>query len=101
MGILRVVIDRNFLCRMMVHTCASEVASSLAARQRPHRAPLQEAQDPESEPKVVMEDVESDDATRDRLVLGKPIREASTAMDGEDAELVYEHTHFWKDKVRC
>jgi hypothetical protein len=58
MGILRVDIDRNFLRRTMVHTRASEAASSSVARQQPCRAPLQEAQDPESEPKVVMEDVE-------------------------------------------
>jgi hypothetical protein len=33
MGILRVVIDRNFSCRTMVHTHANEAASSSAARQ--------------------------------------------------------------------
>jgi hypothetical protein len=85
----------------MVRICASKAASSLAACQRPRRAPLQEAQDPEFEPKVVMEDVESDDAARDRLVLVELIREASTPMDEEDAELVYEHTRFRRDKVRC
>jgi hypothetical protein len=101
MGILRVDIDRNFPCRTMVRTRASEAASSSAARQRPCQAPLQKAQDLESELKVLMEDVESDDAARDRPALGEPIREASTAIDEEDIELVYDHTHFWKDKVRC
>ena len=47
-----------------------------------------------------MEDVKSDDTTRDRRVPGKPIREASIATDEEDVELVFDHTHFWRDKVR-
>jgi hypothetical protein len=50
--------------------------------------------------KVVMEDVESDDAARDRPVPSEPIREATTATDEEDVKLVYDHTHFWRDKVR-
>ena len=45
MGILRVVIDRNFPCRTMIRTRASEGASTLAARQRPRRAFVQEVQD--------------------------------------------------------
>jgi hypothetical protein len=49
---------------------------------------------PKSEPEVVMEDVESDDAARDRPVPGKPIKEASTTTDEEDAELAYDHTCF-------
>jgi hypothetical protein len=77
---------------MMVRTCASEAASSSVACQR--RAPLQEAQDLESEPKVMMEDMESNDTARDRPVRGEPIKDASTAIDEEDAELVYDHTHF-------
>jgi hypothetical protein len=48
----------------------------------------------------MMEDVESDDATRDRPILGEPIREASTTTDEEDAELVYDHNCFQRDKVR-
>jgi hypothetical protein len=48
-----------------------------------------------------MEDVESDNATRDRPVPSEPIREASTAIEEEDAELVYDHTRFRRDKVRC
>jgi hypothetical protein len=100
-GILRDIIDRNFLCRMMVCTRTSEAATYLAGHQRPHRAPLQKAQDPESEPEVVMEDVESDDAVRDRPVLSEPISEASTGTNEEDAELVYYHTRFQRDKVRC
>ena len=47
-----------------------------------------------------MKDVESDDAARHRPGPSEPIREASTATDEEDAELVYDHTHFWRDKVR-
>ena len=46
-----------------------------------------------------MEDVESDDSARDRPSPSEPIREASTTTDKEDAELVYDHTHFWRDKV--
>ena len=101
MGILKVVIDRNFPCRTMVRTRASEATSSSVARQQPRRAPLQNAQDPESEPEVVMEDTESDDAARDRPVLDELIKETSTATDEEDAELVYDHTRFRRDKVRC
>jgi hypothetical protein len=41
-----------------------------------------------------MEDVESEDTARDRPGPGEPIREASTATDEEDAELVYDHTRF-------
>jgi NACalpha-BTF3-like transcription factor len=100
MGILRVVIDRNFLYRTMVRTCTNEAASSSAACQRPHQAPLQEAQNPESELEVVMEDAESDDTAKDRLVPSELIREANTATDEEDVELVYNHTHFQRDKVR-
>jgi hypothetical protein len=48
MGILRVIINRNSPCRMMVHTHASKAASFSAAC----RAPLQEAQDLESKPEV-------------------------------------------------
>jgi hypothetical protein len=48
----------------------------------------------------MMEDVESDDAARDRLLPSEPIREANTATDEEDAELVYNHTHFRRDKAR-
>jgi hypothetical protein len=100
MGILRFDIDRNFLCRTMVHTHASEATSSSITRQQPHQAPLQEAQDPEFEPEVVMEDVESDAAAKDRSIPGEPIREASTAIDKEDTEVVYDHTRFRRDKVR-
>jgi hypothetical protein len=80
----------------MVRTRANEAASSSAARQ----APLQEAQDPESEPEVVMEDVESADAAKDRSSPSELIREASSTTDKEDAKLVYDHTRFQKDKVR-
>jgi hypothetical protein len=47
-----------------------------------------------------MEDVESDDAARDRPVPSELIIEANTATDEEDAELVYDHTYFPRDKVR-
>ena len=46
-----------------------------------------------------MEEAASDDTTRDRPVLGEPIRGASTATDEEDEELVYDRTHFRRDKV--
>ena len=65
----------------MVCTRASEAASSSAACQRPCRAPLQEAQDPESKPKVMIEDVEGDNAAKDRPVPGELIKEASTTTD--------------------
>jgi hypothetical protein len=46
----------------MVRTRASEAASSSAARQRRRPTPLQDAQDPESEPEIAMDvDTESDD----------------------------------------
>ena len=93
-------VDKGFLCRMTVHKCASEAASSSAARQQLSRAPLQKAYDLEFELEVVMEDAENDDAARHRPGSSEPIREASTTTDEEDAELVYDHTHFWKDKVR-
>jgi hypothetical protein len=41
-----------------------------------------------------MEDAESDDTARDRVVPGELIKEANTAID----RLV--HTRFWSDKVR-
>jgi hypothetical protein len=82
-------------------TRASEAASSSAARQRRRQAPLQDAQDPESEPEVVMDiDTESDDTAGDRLVPGEPIREGSTATDRDDDDLVYDHTSFQRDKVK-
>jgi hypothetical protein len=84
----------------MVRTRANEAASSSAARHRPRQAPLQEAQDPESEPEVVMEDVESADAAKDRSSPSELIREASSTTDKDDAKLVYDHTRFQKDKVR-
>jgi hypothetical protein len=66
------------------------------ARQRLHRAPLQEAQNPESKPEVEMEDVRSDDTAGHRPIPGAPIREASTATDEEDADLVYDPHTFSK-----
>jgi hypothetical protein len=47
-----------------------------------------------------MEDVESDNAARDMPILGELIKEASTTTDEDKAELVYDHTHFRRDKVR-
>jgi hypothetical protein len=41
-----------------------------------------------------MEDVESDDAARDRTVHGELIRKASTTTNEEDVELVYDHNCF-------
>jgi hypothetical protein len=48
-----------------------------------------------------MEDVESDDAARDGTIPCEPIKEAGTTMDEEDAKLVYDHTCFQRDKVKC
>ena len=73
MGVMRVVIDRNFLCRTMVRMRASEVASTSATRQRPHRASVSEVQDLDSNRKVTMEEAVSDDTTRDRPIPGEPI----------------------------
>ena len=47
-----------------------------------------------------MEEAASDDTTRDRPVPGELIQRASTAIDEEDEELVYDRTHFRRDKVR-
>jgi hypothetical protein len=68
------VFDRNFLCRTMVCTRASEAASSLVAQPRLCQAPLQEAQDPESELEAIMDiDTKSDDTVGGRPVPGEPI----------------------------
>jgi hypothetical protein len=93
MRISRVVTNRNLPCRTMVRTRASKAASTLAARQRWRQAPLQEAQDPKSEPKIAMDvDTESDDTAGGRLVPGELIREGSTAIDRDDDDLVYMST---------
>jgi hypothetical protein len=84
-----------------VHTRASEAASSSAALQRRCQIPLQEAQDPESEPEVVMDiNTESDDTAGGRPVPGELIQKGSTATDRDDDDLVYDHTYFQRDKVR-
>jgi hypothetical protein len=102
MRIPRVVTNRNLPCRMMVHTRASEATSSSTARQRQCRAPLQEARDPESKPKIAMDvNTKSDDTAEGRPVPGEPIHEGSTTMDRDDDDLVYDHTCFQRDKVRC
>jgi hypothetical protein len=49
----------------------------------------------------MMEDVDGDDATRDKPVTGELIIETNTATNEEDSELVYNHTHFRRDKTRC
>jgi hypothetical protein len=43
---------------------------------------------------------ESDDTARDGPVPGEPICEGGTATDRDDDDLVYDHTHFRRDKVR-
>ena len=48
-----------------------------------------------------MEDEETDDAANSGSNSGEPIREANTATDKEDEHLVYDHTSFRKDKIRC
>jgi NACalpha-BTF3-like transcription factor len=48
----------------------------------------------------MMEDMESDNAAKDKPVPGEPIKEASTTTNEEDAELVYDHTSFRREKVR-
>jgi hypothetical protein len=50
---------------------------------RETHVPLQDAQDPESELEIVMEDVGTDDTTGSGLDFGGPIREASSATDSE------------------
>jgi hypothetical protein len=56
----------------------------------------------QSKPEVVMEDMESDHAAKDRPGPGEPIREVNISTDEEDAELAYDHTHFQRDKIkRC
>jgi hypothetical protein len=80
--------NKDFPCRTMVRTRVREAASS-SARLRPCRALLQDAQDLESESKVIMEDVEVDDAAGSGSHSGGPIKEASTTTDEEDNHLVY------------
>jgi hypothetical protein len=85
----------------MVRTRASEAASSSAARQRQRLAPLQDAQDPKSEPEIAMDvGTESDDTIGGGPVPGELIHEGSTATDRDDDDLVYDHTRFRWDKVR-
>jgi hypothetical protein len=84
-----------------VRTRASEATSSSAARQRQRLAPLQDAQSPEFEPEIAMDiGTESDNTVEGGPVLGEPIREGSTATDRGHDDLVYDHTHFRRDKVR-
>jgi hypothetical protein len=45
-------------------------------------------------------DIESDDTVKGRPVPSESIREGSTAADRDDDDLVYDHTHFRRDKVR-
>jgi hypothetical protein len=45
-------------------------------------------------------DTESDDTAGDRPDPGEPIREGSTTTDRDDDDLVYDHTHFRRNKVR-
>jgi hypothetical protein len=45
-------------------------------------------------------DTESDDTVGGRPVPGEPISEGSTATNRDDDDLVYDHTHFRRDKVR-
>ena len=47
-----------------------------------------------------MEDMEGDDAARERPIPDGPIWKASTTTDEEDAKLVYDRTYFRKDKVK-
>jgi hypothetical protein len=49
----------------------------------------------------VIEDVGSDNTVKDRPVPDAPIKEASIATNEEDADLVYDHTRFRRDKVKC
>ena len=47
-----------------------------------------------------MKEEASDDTTRDRPVHGELIRGASSATNEEDEDLVYDCTHFLRDKVK-
>ena len=100
MGVMRVVINRNFPCRTMVRTRASEAISTSAARQRPRRASIPEVQDLDSDQEVTMEEAASDDTTKNRPVPEEPIRGANTATNKEDEDLVYDGTRFRRDKVK-
>lgn len=48
-----------------------------------------------------MEDVEADDAIGSGSNSRGPIREASSATNKKDKNLIYDRTHFRRDKVRC
>jgi hypothetical protein len=47
-----------------------------------------------------MTDAESDNIVGDGPVPGELFKEASITTNEEDAELVYDHSHFRRDKVR-
>ena len=75
----------------MVRTRASEAASfSTRPQSCQTHIPLRDAQDPESEPKIVMEDVGTDDTSSSRSDSGGPIREANNATEKEDDNLIYD-----------
>ena len=77
---------------MMVRTRASEAASTSAACQWPHRTSVPEIQDLDFDREATMEEVASGDTTKDKPVSGEPIWGASTAIDEEDEDLVYDRT---------
>jgi hypothetical protein len=86
---------------LTVRTRASEAAFSSACPQsRKTHAQLQDAQDPESEPEIVMDDVETDDIAGSGSDSRGPIKEANNAIDKEDANLIYDRAHFRKDKAQ-
>jgi hypothetical protein len=91
MGFYELSVNRNFPCKTMVQTRASEAASS-SARPRSRRThdSFQDAQGTKFDPEVVMEDVGTDGTDGSGLNSGGSIREASSATNVEDNNLIYD-----------
>ena len=102
MSICEHSVNINFPCRTMALTRASEAASSSARpRSRQTHVPLQDAQDPKSNLEIMMEDIGTDDTTGSGSNSRGPIREASSATDKEEDNLIYDREQFRKNKARC
>ena len=101
MGFCELSVNRNFSCKTMVRTRASEAASSSAhPRSRQTHDPFLNAQGIEPDQEIVMEDVETDDTTGSGSNSRGPIKEASSATDAEDDNLIYDRERLRKNKAR-
>ena len=84
----------------MVQTRASEATSS-STRLRHCRThdPLQDTQGTEFDPEVVMEDVGTDDTAGSMSDSKGPIKEAYSATDEEDDNLIYNQERYRRNKA--